>query len=173
MMAQELLNDTDSTAHHHKENSMTLGLLLKERMSGWLRLDDPGHQQPFAFQIRAFTTRIFSVSAPRYFRGTVTLDGQDFPCEGELTIHLSGPHYWLNFSHLALGNAEWKASSTTAATACSPSLITCPMTVYRNQQAIGERKWPIGKACWPFVHRLAAGGRTTGHQQDHGVSSSR
>lgn len=61
---------------------MTLGLLLKERMSGWLRLDDPGHQQPFAFQIRAFTTRIFSVSAPVTFAAPLPWTGRTSPAKG-------------------------------------------------------------------------------------------
>ena len=117
---------------------MTLGLLLKERMSGWLQLDSQGRQQPFAFQIRAFTTRIFSISAPRYFRGTVNLDGQDFPCEGELTIHLNGPHYWLTFSHPELGQLRVEGKKQYGRNGLLASLITCPMTVYRNQQAIGQ-----------------------------------
>ena len=50
---------------------MTLGLLLKERMSGWLQLDSQGHQQPFAFQIRAFTTRISASCAWKARSSTV------------------------------------------------------------------------------------------------------
>ena len=153
---------------------MTLGLLLKERMSGWLRLDDPGHQQPFAFQIRAFTTRIFSVSAPRYFRGTVTLDGQDFPCEGELTIHLSGPHYWLTFSHPALGRLRVEGKKQYGRNGLLASLITCPMTVYRNQQAIGQAEVAYRESmlAFPFT-ALRLVDEQQAYQQDHGIGSSR
>ena len=153
---------------------MTLGLLLKERMSGWLRLDDPGHQQPFAFQIRAFTTRIFSVSAPRYFRGTVTLDGQDFPCEGELTIHPSGPHYWLTFSHPALGRLRVEGKKQYGRNGLLASLITCPMTVYRNQQAIGQAEVAYRESmlAFPFT-ALRLVDEQQAYQQDHGIGSSR
>ena len=153
---------------------MTLGLLLKERMSGWLQLDRQGRQQPFAFQIRAFTTRIFSISAPRYFRGTVNLDGQDFPCEGELTIHPSGPHYWLTFSHPALGRLRVEGKKQYGRNGLLASLITCPMTVYRNQQAIGQAEVAYRESmlAFPFT-ALRLVDEQQAYQQDHGVSSSR
>ena len=153
---------------------MTLGLLLKERMSGWLRLDTQGRQQPFAFQIRAFTTRIFSVSTPRYFRGTVTLDGQEFPCEGELTIHLSGPHYWLTFSHPALGRLRVEGKKQYGRNGLLASLITCPMTVYRNQQAIGQAEVAYRESmlAFPFT-ALRLVDEQQAYQQDHGIGSSR
>ena len=53
---------------------MTLGLLLKESMSGWLALESDGAERPFAFTIRAFTTRIFSLSAPRYLNQLLFAD---------------------------------------------------------------------------------------------------
>ena len=153
---------------------MTLGLLLKERMSGWLQLDRQGRQQPFAFQIRAFTTRIFSISAPRYFRGTVNLDGQDFPCEGELTIHPSGPHYWLTFSHPALGRLRVEGKKQYGRNGLLASLITCPMTVYRNQQAIGQAEVAYRESmlAFPFT-ALRLVDEQQAYQQDHGIGSSR
>ena len=153
---------------------MTLGLLLKERMSGWLQLDSQDHQQPFAFQIRAFTTRIFSVSAPRYFRGTVNLDGQDFPCEGELTIHLNGPHYWLTFCHPELGQLRVEGKKQYGRNGLLASLITCPMTVYRNQQAIGQAEVAYRESmlAFPFT-ALRLVDEQQAYQQDHSVGSSR
>lgn len=153
---------------------MTLGLLLKERMSGWLQLDSQGRQHPFAFQIRAFTTRIFSISAPRYFRGTVNLDGQDFPCEGELTIHLNGPHYWLTFSHPELGQLRVEGKKQYGRNGLLASLITCPMTVYRTRQAIGQAEVAYRESmlAFPFT-ALRLVDEQQAYQQDHGVGSSR
>lgn len=153
---------------------MTLGLLLKERMSGWLQLDSQDHQQPFAFQIRAFTTRIFSVSAPRYFRGTVNLDGQDFPCEGELTIHLNGPHYWLTFNHPELGPLRVEGKKQYGRNGLLASLITCPMTVYRHQQAIGQAEVAYRESmlAFPFT-ALRLVDEQQAYQQDHSVDPSR
>lgn len=153
---------------------MTLGLLLKERMSGWLQLDSQSRQQPFAFQIRAFTTRIFSVSAPRYFRGTVSLDGQDFPCEGELTIHLNGPHYWLTFNHPELGQLRVEGKKQYGLNGLLASLITCPMTVCRNQQTIGQAEVAYRESmlAFPFT-ALRLVDEQQAYQQDQGVGSSR
>ena len=153
---------------------MTLGLLLKERMSGWLQLDRQGRQQPFAFQIRAFTTRIFSISAPRYFRGTVNLDGEDFACEGELTIHLNGPHYWLTFNHPEQGMLRVEGKKQYGRNGLLASLITCPMTVYRNQQAIGQAEVAYRESmlAFPFT-ALRLVDEQQAYQQDHSVSSPR
>ena len=153
---------------------MTLGLLLKERMSGWLQLESQGYQQPFAFQIRAFTTRIFSVSAPRYFRGTVSLDGQEYSCEGELTIHLNGPHYWLTFNHPEQGVLRVEGKKQYGRNGLLASLITCPMTVYRNQQAIGQAEVAYRESmlAFPFT-ALRLVDEQQAYQQDHSVSSPR
>ena len=153
---------------------MTLGLLLKERMSGWLQLNSQDHQQPFAFQIRAFTTRIFSVSAPRYFRGTVNLDGEDFACEGELTIHLNGPHYWLTFNHPEQGVLRVEGKKQYGRNGLLASLITCPMTIYRNQQAIGQAEVAYRESmlAFPFT-ALRLVDEQQAYQQDHSVSSPR
>ena len=117
---------------------MTLGLLLQEQMTGWLKLHNESRERSFAFQIRAFTTRIFSLSAPRYFRGEVTLDGQPFSCEGELTIQLSGPHYWLTFTHPTLGLVRVEGKKQYGRNGLLTSLVTCPMTVYCQREAIGR-----------------------------------
>jgi hypothetical protein len=116
---------------------MTTGLLLCETMSGDLTLDRDGVVRPFAFSIRAFTTKIFSLSTPRYFRGTVTLEGRDYACRGELTIHLSGPHYWLEFSHPELGMLRAEGQKEYGKNGLIRSLITCPLVISSNGKAIG------------------------------------
>ncbi|MED5388478.1 MAG: hypothetical protein VX793_06475 [Pseudomonadota bacterium] len=117
---------------------MTVGLLLQERMSGWLKFNTESQQHEFAFQIRAFTTRLFSLSTPRYFLGEVTLDNRRLPCEGELTLHLSGPHYWLTVTHPERGLLRVEGKKHYGRNGLLASLVTCPMTVYQDQQTIGQ-----------------------------------
>lgn len=119
---------------------MATGLLLCETMSGDFTLDADNVAQPFAFSIRAFTTKIFSLSTPRYFRGTVTLAGVDYPCRGELTIRVGGPHYWLEFNHPQLGKVRAEGHKTDSMKGLINSLITCPLEVSSNGERIGSAK---------------------------------
>jgi len=116
---------------------MATGLLLCETMSGDLTLDRDGVTRPFAFSIRAFTTKIFSLSTPRYFRGVVTLDGAEYPCRGELTIQMSGPHYWLEFNHPELGAVRAEGQKEYGKNGLLRSLITCPLVISSNGKSIG------------------------------------
>lgn len=117
---------------------MSVGLQLNETMSGWLQLDGDGIEHSFAFSIQAFTTRIFSLSVPRVFRGVVDIDGQRCECAGELTIHMSGPHYWLEFDHPALGSLRAEGKKTYGKGGWVQSLITCPLTIYRAGKPAGR-----------------------------------
>jgi hypothetical protein len=117
---------------------MATGLLLCETMSGDMTLSEDGVARPFAFSIRAFTTRIFSISAPRYFRGTVTLDGEEYACRGELTIFPSGPHYWLEFNHPQLGTVRAEGKKSYSMSNLLRSLTTCPLTVSTQGKVIGQ-----------------------------------
>ena len=115
---------------------MSLGLLMKESMSGWLQLHGE-EKQDFAFEIRAFTTQVLSLTAPRYLQGTVTMGTLSLPCEGELTLHLSGPHYWLTFDHPTLGRVRAEGKKQYSRHKLITSLITCPLTLTRDRQPIG------------------------------------
>ena len=117
---------------------MALGLMLKETMSGWARLIDDGQEVSFAFSISAFTTQVFNLSAPRYFKGVVTLDGEEFDCKGELTIHLSGPHYWLEFHHPELGKVRAEGKKTYGKGGFIQSLTTCPMMLSAGGRQIAD-----------------------------------
>lgn len=117
---------------------MTIGIVLEETMSGWLELD--GARKPFSFTIRAFTPHIFSLSAPREFRGVATLDGLDMAATGVLTIQVSGPRYEVEFAHPKLGALRASGEKTYSANPAKlvASLITCPLTVYRNGKPAGS-----------------------------------
>ncbi|HCE41539.1 MAG: hypothetical protein CL549_03935 [Alcanivorax sp.] len=117
---------------------MTMGLLIKETMSGWLTLDEAPARRPFRFSIQAFTPRIFSLSTPRFFRGRVELDGEPYACEGELTLHLGGPHYWLRFEHPVLGTLRAEGRKRYGHGGWIQSLVTCPLTVFRDGREVGR-----------------------------------
>lgn len=116
---------------------MSTALIIRETMSGWLKLDADGVEQSFAFSIRAVGERLFALTAPRPFTGVVTLGEARFPCEGEMTIRLTGPHYWLDFTHPELGPLRVEGHKTYGRNGLLRSLITCPLTVYRDGAPIG------------------------------------
>lgn len=117
---------------------MAMGLMLKETMSGWATIDGEGSEHAFAFSIGAFTTRIFTLSAPRYFKGKVHWDGLELDCHGELTIHLSGPHYWLEFRHPELGKIRAEGKKDYGKGGLIYSLTTCPMVLTSAGRHIGD-----------------------------------
>lgn len=116
---------------------MATGILIKETMSGWMRLNDENQARDFAFSIRAFTTHIFKLTAPRFFRGTVTLDGEQYPCRGELVLYTHGPSYWVELQHPQLGMLRVEGKKTYGKNGLLHSLVTCPMVVKRDGREIG------------------------------------
>lgn len=117
---------------------MSIGVLIKEHMSGWLKLDDSDTAQDFAFSLRAFTPRVFSLTAPRAFRGTATLGDHACACEGELTLFTHGPHYWLDFNHPELGRLHVEGKKTYSLKNLTQSMTVCPLEVFRDGTRIGH-----------------------------------
>lgn len=117
---------------------MALGVVLKETMSGWLKLDRDGRQRDFSFSLQSYTRKIFRFNAPRSFRGIAHLDGSEFPCHGELTLHASGPHYWLEFQYPGFGLLHVEGKKQYGKNGLLRSLVTCPMVVALNGKKIGE-----------------------------------
>ncbi|MFZ5723457.1 MAG: hypothetical protein ACOY33_07330 [Pseudomonadota bacterium] len=117
---------------------MTMGIVLEETMSGWIRID--GKQQPFSFTIRAFTAHIFSLTAPREFRGVAKIGIDEVPVTGVLTIRVTGPRYELDIDHPKLGalHIEGEKSYSANPAKLVASLVTCPLAVYRNGQPVGD-----------------------------------
>ncbi len=134
---------------------MAKGLVIREKMSGWLKLDGEAQERDFAFAIRAFTSRILSFSTPREFRGMATLDGAECPCRGELTLQLKGPHYWLEFEHPELGRlfVEGNKAYGFKGEGLLHSLVTCPMQVYRDDEFAGvaEVAYRDSMLAFPFT----------------------
>ncbi len=118
---------------------MAIGIVLEETMSGWIQLDDEPARQPFAFTIRAFTPQIFSLSAPRAFRGVARLAGTEVPTRGVLTIKVTGPRYELDFMHPRLGALHAAGEKTYSANPAKllASLTTCPLTICKDGKPVG------------------------------------
>lgn len=131
---------------------MSIGVLIKESMSGWMRLNERDTALAFSFSIRAFTRELFRFSAPRFFRGTVTLDHRSYPCHGELTLQVHGPAYWLEFEHPELGMLRVQGKKRYGENGLIRSLITCPMHVLRGNETIGlaEVSYQDSIALFPF-----------------------
>ncbi len=117
---------------------MTLGIVLDETMSGYANIDD--QNLPFRFHIRAFTTRLLSLSAPREFRGIAELGGIQMPVTGTLTIKLTGPRYELDIEHPQFGVLHFAGEKTYSANPIKvlASLVTCPLTIYRDGRPVGD-----------------------------------
>lgn len=117
---------------------MTIGIVLDETMSGHANID--GQQLAFRFSIRAYTPRIFSLSAPREFRGIAELGGVELPVTGTLTIRVTGPRYELDLDHPQLGALHIEGEKTYSANPAKlvASLTTCPLTVYRDGKPVGD-----------------------------------
>jgi hypothetical protein len=116
---------------------MSIGLVLEETMSGWLKLEGDKSGRPFSFTIRAFTEQLLSLGAPRAFRGVASIGGVEVPVSGVLTIRVTGPRYELDFVHPEFGPVHVAGEKTYRLKGLLASLVTCPLTVYRNGQAIG------------------------------------
>lgn len=117
---------------------MTIGIVLDETMSGSATIE--GQQFAFTFRIRAFTAKLFSLSAPREFRGVAELGGVELPVTGTLTIRVTGPRYELDLDHPQLGVLHLEGEKTYSANPAKllASLITCPLTVYRDGKPVGS-----------------------------------
>lgn len=116
------------------------GLVLKEEMTGWIRLGDDDERRPFGLSVRAFTTDVFRFDAPREFAGTVRLPGllPETPVTGVLTLHWQGPHYVMAFALPGQGELELEGRKRYRLDRLRESLTTLPLVVRRNGQIVGE-----------------------------------
>lgn len=116
---------------------MAIGLQIRETMRGTLALHG-GTPQAFAFALCAFTPHVFSFTVPRPFQGRLRLGEDIVPCEGELTLRLTGPHYRVDFHHPRLGALQALGNKRYGHNGWRRSLVTCPLTIYQDGEAIGE-----------------------------------
>ncbi|MDI1302250.1 MAG: hypothetical protein PSX71_10125 [bacterium] len=117
---------------------MSIGMVLEETMSGWIKIQAGASKQPFSFTIRAFSKNPLAVTAPREFRGVATIGTDTMPVRGSLTILLTGPRYELDLDHPELGTLHIAGEKTYSLSGLLASLTTCPLTVYRDGKVCGS-----------------------------------
>lgn len=117
---------------------MSIGLVIEETMSGWLRLDGEEQPRSFRFSIRAFSPRPWQLAAPRECRGRLQLDAEEVPVTGTLTLRPGGPAYVLECRHPVLGELRLAGHKTYSLRHLRSSLTTCPLTVFRDGGVIGR-----------------------------------
>ena len=119
---------------------MATGLRLKETMSGWISFNEAPEKIPFRLSLHAFTLAVFKISAPRPFKGEAEFRVGEglMPIEGELVLDLSGPSYCLRIHHEKYGEINIRGRKTYTFKNLKQSLITCPLSVYKNETLIGE-----------------------------------
>lgn len=134
---------------------MTIGVVMRESMSGWIRLEGEEGEQPFSFSIRAYTDRIFSIGATRRFKGIAEFGGchGPVPVSGEVQIMLSGPRYSLDLVHDGLGPLHIEGKKQYGKNGWVRSLVTCPLKVYREGKEIGEAEVAYRDPIWSFCFR--------------------
>ncbi len=144
---------------------MMKGIVIKEKMRGWLQWDLPQQQNQqddtetkyFSFQIKAFTPHRWRFSAPRPFEGLATIEGigENIPISGVLTLFLTGPSYKLNMFLPEIGPVLMVGKKQYRLRNLLSSLTTCPMVIYRNtsekvDQLIGEAEVRYTDPIWRF-----------------------
>lgn len=134
---------------------MSIGIVLEETMSGWIRLDGEPKERDFAFTIRAFTPKFFSLSVPREVRGVVRVAGHPVPCKGMLAIRLTGPRYELEFEHPERGPLHLQGEKTYSARPgnLTKSLVTCPLIVFARDEPIGSAEVAYRQSVLAFPFR--------------------
>lgn len=117
---------------------MSIGMVLEESMSGWIKLDSQPEKTAFSFMIRAFSENPLRLTAPREFRGIATIGDVSMPVQGTLTIRLTGPRYVLYLQHPEFGALHIAGEKTYSLKGLLASLTTCPLTVYANNVVCGS-----------------------------------
>lgn len=129
-------------------------LTMNETMRGWLELNETRQEEPFEFTIKVQLGKGPRLLAPQPFSGTLTLAGRSYEThvDGELTFKLSGPRYELDFEFPGIGLVRAAGEKTYSLTELKESLITCPLTLYYQGEAIGyaEVRYEDSMIAFPF-----------------------
>lgn len=117
---------------------MSIGMVLEESMSGWIKFDSQPEKTAFSFTIRAYSDNPLVLTAPREFRGIATIGDVSMPVQGTLTIRLTGPRYVLDLEHPEFGALHITGEKTYSFDGLIASLTTCPLTVCANNVVCGS-----------------------------------
>ncbi|MCG8312479.1 MAG: hypothetical protein MI976_04635 [Pseudomonadales bacterium] len=114
-------------------------LVMNESMRGWLELNASNEPEEFEFSIKIKLGKGPRLLAPQPFAGVVTLAERNYSArvEGEITFQLTGPRYELDFEFPGIGLVRAAGEKSYSLSGLKDSLITCPLTVYHQGEAIG------------------------------------
>lgn len=123
---------------------MSLQLVLKEHMSGWIAFNPqsglPAGRHSFVLDVDAVTSELLRFGAVRHCAGTVEFGAfhAPVPVRGELVLHVTGPSYDLHFALDGVGDLHVVGRKTYDIRHLLASMTTLPLLVYRDGQVIGE-----------------------------------
>ncbi len=128
---------------------MTLGLLIRETMQGWIEID--GKRSDLELRLEAFTHRWWSLTAARPFEGTVSIGFEPpLAASGLLRIYPRGPHYQVRFYHPHQGWLTLEGKKHYRLSQLRHSLTTCPLQVFRQHKLIGSAELAYRQPLWRF-----------------------
>ncbi len=117
------------------------GLVIQERMNGWIRWNHSDRPLAMSFHIRAFSPKILRFGGERRLEGSLHIAGYTpVSVRGHLRLALTGPHYCLHAEIPGLGLVRLVGHKTYQLKQFRKSLVTCPMSLYQGNQIIGQAK---------------------------------
>ncbi|HET8705267.1 MAG TPA: GMC family oxidoreductase [Pseudomonadales bacterium] len=131
---------------------MAWGLVIQEKMTGWIAFDAEAIQHPFQIKLRAFTRKIFSFQTVREFRGEVSFPGYHLPVPawGSLTLTPSGPIYHIEFELEKFGLIKIDGRKHYRLTQLQHSLTTLTASVTAQDKKIGAAELVYRDPIWSF-----------------------
>lgn len=114
-------------------------LTMKETMKGWLELNEGHLKEPFEFTINVTFMHRLQPWRPQPFLGSLTLAQRGVTVEthGYLTLKPAGTRYELRFTLPELGPVHARGEKSFDLLNLKESLVTCPLTLFQEQNAIG------------------------------------
>lgn len=132
-----------------------LTLKLKETMTGWLELNENHHQEPVEITIDVIFMKRLKPWQPQPFTGSLRLPNRDYETEthGYLTIKPAGSRYELRFDLPDVGPVQAVGEKTYDVFNLKESLTLCPLTLFKEGQAIGYSEVAYSDSIMAFPFR--------------------
>lgn len=131
---------------------MAWGLVIQEKMTGWIAFDQEGIQHPFQIKLRAYTRKLLSLQAVREFKGEVSFPGyhSPVPAHGTLILTPSGPIYHIEFKLEKYGVLTVDGRKHYQLSNLQQSLTTLQANVTSNDKKIGSAELVYRDPIWSF-----------------------
>jgi len=130
-------------------------LVMNETMSGSITLDTAQAAESFGFSICVEIGHPLRFFSTHPFTGSFSLGGQGVTGQvtGTLAIRLTGPRYALDLDWPGLGPVHLAGEKTYRLRGLLASLVTCPLTLYRQDKAIGKGEVAYRGSVLAFLFR--------------------